>query len=856
MNNSKIEGILTNRGLEINLDDLISKYNHDGLKKIQNKFIIRYKSPIGTYYITKLLYFKHDKYIIFPRFLGFKLLKLKIIDNITNKIKSGNIINMNYIGESNTNQLNIINYIFENIYTKNNAKNGKAGLTLQLQAGCHAKDTKILMYDGSLKNVQDITTNDLLMGDDSTPRKIINLVRGKGQMYEITNKNQESYIVNDEHILCLKYTNKNTIKYSTKLQCYLAIWFDSNKISINQKKFKTKIEAELFISTIKENYIVEISVKDYLKLSKSFQKNLKEYKTKIEYPIKDTPIDPYIIGYWLGDNHSNISEVILQYKNKDSINNLTKKIDSNYFINILHDLNLINNKHIPNIYKYNNRENRLKILAGLLDSCGSLSKCKTTFEFSQCITNEKLFDDILYLARSLGFAFYKKINNTYIMNIKGVDIDTIPTLCIEKHANLKKQIKDPLVSSISIKKLGIDDYYGFQVNKNNRYVMGSFTVTHNCGKTFVAMDIIGRLNTKTLIIAPNTYLLKQWVELLSKYFPNNKIGEYYGKQKKDGDIIVGIINSLINDEFTLKDYDNKKIKLNYNYDDFFTQFGFIILDESHIYCTDIFKVIYNRFQSTFMLGLSATPNERNDKCDLISHANIGEVLDAHSLPGFIHSDIKFEADVHLIKYDAPDKYTKVHINPITNMICVPQMIEDLINDEYRNKLILNELFNLFELKLNIFVFSERRGHLEYLYNEFNCLLEEKYNNNFNNYLSVPELNINDNLVLYGGSSDEDIENAKNKSNVIFTTYSYSSTGVSIDKMNAVILSTPRKSKAKQIIGRIFRLNKKNNHIKRIIIDIIDNKSVLKNQLYGRMGAYKERNCNIIKKNINYNEINL
>jgi hypothetical protein len=75
-------------------------------------------------------------------------------------------------------------------------------------------------------------------------------------------------------------------------------------------------------------------------------------------------------------------------------------------------------------------------------------------------------------------------------------------------------------------------------------------------------------------------------------------------------------------------------------------------------------------------------------------------------------------------------------------------------------------------------------------------------------------------------------------------------------MNAVILSTPRKSKAKQIIGRIFRLNKKNNHIKRIIIDIIDNKSVLKNQLYGRMGAYKERNCNIIKKNINYNEINL
>ena len=312
---------------------------------------------------------------------------------------------------------------------------------------------------------------------------------------------------------------------------------------------------------------------------------------------------------------------------------------------------------------------------------------------------------------------------------------------------------------------------------------------------------------------------------------------------------------MISESFILKDYYNKKITYTYLYQDFFKQFGFIILDESHIYCTDIFKIIYHRFQSSYMLGLSATPDERQNKCDLISHAHIGQVLDAHTLPNFIHSDIKFIADLHLIKYNAPDDYNKLHINPTTNMICVPQIIEDLINDPYRNKLILNELFNLFELKLNIFVFSERRSHLEYLYQQFNYLLEEKYTeNNYKSYLSIPELDINNNLVLYGGSSDEDIQMAKNKSNIIFTTYSYSSTGVSIDKMNAVILTTPRKSKSKQIIGRIFRLNKEHSHIKRIIIDIIDNKSVLKNQLYSRMDAYKERECNIYKKNIDYNQL--
>lgn len=511
MDNKSITGILTQRGLEINVKQLLLKYSKEGVKKIQNKFIIRYKSPIGTYYITKLLYFIHNDYIIFPRFLGFKLQKLKIISNIQNNIHDGIDIKLNYIGKSNENQQNIINYIIENIYTKNNLLLGKCGLTL-------------------------------------------------------------------------------------------------------------------------------------------------------------------------------------------------------------------------------------KVLAGF-------------------------------------------------------------------------------------------------------------------GKTFIAMDLISKINKKTLIIVPNTYLLKQWVELLKQYFPNNTIGEYYGKNKKDGDIIVSIVNSLINDEFELKNYYNKKIKNKYNYEDFFKQFGFIILDESHIYCTDIFKIIYNRFQSSYMLGLSATPDERTNKCDLISHAHIGEVLDAHQLPNFIHSDIKFSADLYLIKYNAPDEYVKIHINPTTNMICVPQIIEDIINDEYRNKLILNELFKLFDLKLNIFVFSERRSHLEYLYNQFNYLLEEQLEEKYDSNLSIPELNINNNLVLYGGSSDEDIEKAKYKSNIIFTTYSYSSTGVSIDKMNAVILTTPRKSKAKQIIGRIFRLNKENSHVKRIIIDIIDNKHVLKNQLYSRMEAYKERECNIYKKNINYNEIN-
>jgi len=417
------------------------------------------------------------------------------------------------------------------------------------------------------------------------------------------------------------------------------------------------------------------------------------------------------------------------------------------------------------------------------------------------------------------------------------------------------------------------------------------------GKTFCAMNILAKLHVKTLIIVPNTYLLTQWFDLLTTFFPNNKIGQYYGKKKEDGDIVVSIINSLVNDEFIFDGVDtlcinnNKGIncvtkakynfedeelplycnkhklksmvkknknKVIYNYRDYFKEFGLVILDESHTYCTDAFKVVYTRFQSTYMLGLSATPDERTNKCDIISHLNIGKVLKADEIEGYKKDNVKFDATVTIVKYNAPDEYVTTHINESTNMVCVPKIIEDIINDEYRNKLIIDQLLELFHLKLNIFVFSERRSHLEHLHELFNDMIQNNYDDSYEelqkNNISIPELNINNNIVLYGNSTEDDVNTAKQNSNIIFTTFQYSSTGVSINRMTGLILASPRRSKSVQIIGRIFRLDDEKNHIHRHIIDIVDNKSVLKNQLYERKKAYKDRDCNIQKKEINYTDI--
>lgn len=866
MSSKRISAVLNNLGVNISIQDIVDVYGHKVLQKLKNRYTIRVKVEITNTVRTIPLYhiIRNKNYICFPKCSVCYLFKKGVIQEVSNQLQDGEEVEFQYTGKSNTNQLAIINHVFNEHFQPNAF--GLYGITLKVRAGCHAKDTNILLFDGTIKKVQDITVNDLLMGDDNTPRKVIKLIRGKAQMYNIINEHGESYIVNGDHILCLQYTNKNTIQYDTKYECFISIWFDKNKIMVHQKRFNTKVEAELFMSTIIEDYIVEISVHDYLKLSKTLQEDLKEYKVGIEYPLKDIPIDPYMIGYWLGDEHLGTSMITLQdnivlkyFSLKLGVyncylshqNKYTYRINgSNIFDDALSHLNLINNKHIPDIYKLNNRDNRLRLLAGLLDSSGLFIHDSSSFEFSQYKDNRKLLDDVLYLARSLGFSCYKELQaegECYKMVIRGSTIDKIPTLCSRKKVNPRHRIKHTLVSQISIKPLKIDNYYGFQVDKNNRYVMGSFTVTHNCGKTYIAMDILSRLKRKTLVIVPNTYLLNQWVELLTTYFPKNTIGTLYGKKHKDGDIIVAIINSASqSEEFKVEDELSDSMPIM----DLFRSVGVVILDESHMYISTVFRKVFYRIHSKYIIGLSATPDERKDRQDFIHTSNIGSVLDAETIPSYQKTNDTFISDVHMIKYNAPPEYTTIRVNE-HGILDYNFILNNLIEDPYRNQLIIDSIYKLLDHALNVYVFSDRRCHLEKLY----MLVQDSEKMKKKGCrVSVPELK-KASTILYGGAKEEEIDYAKTKSNVIFTTYQYSGTGVSITKMNGLILATPRKSNMTQIINRIFRLGSDQSQ-KRIIIDIVDNRTKIKKQYYTRKEAYLKRECNILSETINHEEIQL
>lgn len=84
---------------------------------------------------------------------------------------------------------------------------GAKKIAIKSGHGCFAKGHKVLMYDGSIKNVEDIEVGDLVMGDDGTMRIVLELKRGQEEMYEFTFSSGDKHIYNASHKLVL-YTGR------------------------------------------------------------------------------------------------------------------------------------------------------------------------------------------------------------------------------------------------------------------------------------------------------------------------------------------------------------------------------------------------------------------------------------------------------------------------------------------------------------------------------------------------------------------------------------------------------------------------------------------------------------------------
>lgn len=217
---------------------------------------------------------------------------------------------------------------------------------------CLSFGTPILMFDGTIKKIEEIVTGEFVMGPDSRPRQVLSTCMGTDNMFEIIPKKGRSFVCNTPHVLTLKGIMPHMEYQPERAKKYIARY--SIRGLRKTKAFATELEALHFMDDLPED-IFDIPLDEFMRRSAEQQQHSHLFHVGVEFPARDLPIDPYLFGQTLKEK-------------------------------------------IPDIYKINSRSNRLRLLDGILETMATIYPDR----FELMLESARLADDIEYLAFSLG----------------------------------------------------------------------------------------------------------------------------------------------------------------------------------------------------------------------------------------------------------------------------------------------------------------------------------------------------------------------------------------------------------------------------------------------------------------------
>ena len=326
------------------------------------------------------------------------------------------------------------------------------------------------------------------------------------------------------------------------------------------------------------------------------------------------------------------------------------------------------------------------------------------------------------------------------------------------------------------------------------------------GKTIIALNIIGTLKLKTLVIVHKSFLMNQWVERIAEFLPTARVGKIQGPivDIENKDIVIGMLQSL-----SMKDYPAA----------LFDCFGLTIVDECHHISSEVFSRSLQLIVTKNMLGLSATMN-RKDGLTRVFKMFLGEIV----------YKVKRDSDdyvlVKSIQYSSDDEEFNKVINDYRGNVAYSSMISKLSSYTPRSEFILTVLENELKEKKDqqIMVLAHNKNLLTFLHDE------------------VAKRNIATVGYYVGGMKEAALKESETKT-IIIATYAMASEALDIKTLSTLILATP-KTDIEQAVGRILRVK----HERPLVIDLVDSHDLYKRQWYKRRKFYVKNNYKIITTN--------
>jgi replication factor C subunit 2/4 len=299
--------------------------------------------------------------------------------------------------------------------------------------------TQVMLYSGDIKLAKDITINDVLMGDDGTLREVYSTITGNDIMYKVVQQYGDNYIVNSEHIISLKLILPYIINTNFDKIGYDITYFENFEL---KTIFVNDISNFNFDNVnINQRYdICDIKITDYIYKPDLWKMCFKGFKSSIIDPESWTEI--YDNAFFEGFNLNYTYDISMASKYKTA--------------------------------SYGSREN---FINGILEKNG---------DNKLHIENKGLFDDIVFIIRSLGLS------------------TKLSKICMYYECEILPVSHEDNAYDITIEKLHFGQYCGFEISGNKRFLLGDFTVTHNTSSILaIANELFGPNKIEERVIELN-----------------------------------------------------------------------------------------------------------------------------------------------------------------------------------------------------------------------------------------------------------------------------------------------------------------------------------------------------------------
>ncbi len=345
---------------------------------------------------------------------------------------------------------------------------------------------------------------------------------------------------------------------------------------------------------------------------------------------------------------------------------------------------------------------------------------------------------------------------------------------------------------------------------------GILSATTAFGKTVIGAALIAEKKVNTLILVHRSQLMEQWKERLEQFLIVNEAlplqQKRRGRQKKreviglygaNKDTLSGIIDIAMLQ--SMGDADTTRPWLR--------DYGMVIVDECHHIPAVSFEQVLKAVQSKYVYGLTATP-KRQDGHHPILTMYIGGIR--------YHVDAKQQAEKRPFVHMMIPRFTgtRFHLDESSRTPAIGQYYDQIMQDDLRNSLIIEDVLRCIRDGRNCLLLSERTQHVRKLSEllraqgkAVHVLLGGQTNAQMKKQMSA----------LKNATGDQPL--------VICATGKFIGEGFDDSRLDTLFLTMPIswQGTLAQYVGRLHRLHDGKQEVR--VYDYIDNHAVMLEKMY-------------------------